>query len=566
MTELEARLDLDIPNSTAPDGPYRLLACAAGALTDEAGNELDGDGDFNGGDDFARTFRIDLIDDFVNGHFDCGLDPWIAVTSGGSTIVHDPLVDVDNAVISGSAHATNEPGSTDLALGQCVNVAGGSVYDFSGFVLLDTPGVSIDVIRTCAFFEAADCVGATLPAQAFIDTIATDGVWLPFSGGVVVPAPVHSALCQATLHNAAGVAYEAFLDDLSLDLLESPVIFEDGFESGDTLGLVERGALRLGEDEHVEEDDERCVGRRAGRWLRAPRGDAAVEALSVSAAATPCLNVRIVPAAGAATLGCLPPGSRLRGLERQADWTRVEATGGPAGWAATRYLVPVSQAASPGAIARSSRPPFSSRRRSTASRDSWASRSTTRPTRPRAPASSASGSRPRTPPSIAARPTTSACRPGTSNGTSGASRCSAATSKVPGSCRCSTWSSSRTPAASPEAAASCSYPGLVAGVDFVDDGAGNLDVTLPATCSLPAGDYWLSVLADMDLATGGQWLWAERSAQNGAVFAWENPLDGFSTGCTAWTPANGCGASAPDLLFALVGTTVPVELQSISID
>jgi uncharacterized repeat protein (TIGR01451 family) len=234
MPNLSARLDLDIPDSTAPDGPYRLLACAAGGITDLAGNELDGDGDFNGGDDFVRTFRIDRIDDFANGHFDCQLDPWVAVVSGGSTIVHDPLVDLDNAAISGSAHATNEPGSTDLALGQCVNVAGGSIYDFTGFALLDTPGVSIDVIRTCEFFQAADCSGVSLPAQAFIDTIATDGVWVPFVGGVLVPETIGSTLCQATLHNGAGAAYEAFLDDLSLDLLQSPIIFEDGFESGDT--------------------------------------------------------------------------------------------------------------------------------------------------------------------------------------------------------------------------------------------------------------------------------------------------------------------------------------------
>ena len=89
-------------------------------------------------------------------------------------------------------------------------------------------------------------------------------------------------------------------------------------------------------------------------------GGAAVETLRVSAVATPCLNVRIAPAAGAAALGCLPPGTRLHGLERQADWTRVEATGGPAGWAATR-----SCSRSPRRRARhdSSRPPFSSRRR-----------------------------------------------------------------------------------------------------------------------------------------------------------------------------------------------------------
>lgn len=115
-------------------------------------------------------------------------------------------------------------------------------------------------------------------------------------------------------------------------------------------------------------------------------------------------------------------------------------------------------------------------------------------------------------------------------------------------------------------ASACSYPGLLAGVDYIDDGSGNLTVTLPSVCALPAGDYWVSVQADMDSTVGGQWLWVERSVQAGAGFAWENPPDGFGSGCVVWTPAGGCGASAPDLLFALNGVLVPVELQSISID
>jgi hypothetical protein len=117
----------------------------------------------------------------------------------------------------------------------------------------------------------------------------------------------------------------------------------------------------------------------------------------------------------------------------------------------------------------------------------------------------------------------------------------------------------------PSSTALCSYIGLQAGVDFTDDGNGNLDIALPTLCVAPAGDYWLSVRADMD-STVGQWLWVERTTQSGASFAWENPGDGFGTGCVSWTPAGGCGASSPDLLFALFGVAVPVELQSITVD
>lgn len=117
----------------------------------------------------------------------------------------------------------------------------------------------------------------------------------------------------------------------------------------------------------------------------------------------------------------------------------------------------------------------------------------------------------------------------------------------------------------PSATAACSYIGLQAGIDFSDDGSGNFDVALPAACVLPAGDYWLSVRVDMDSAVG-QWLWVERTVQTGSPFAWENPGDGFGTGCVAWSPAGGCGAGAPDLIFALLGLAVPVELQSVIVD
>ncbi len=50
---------LSLNGATAlADGSYRLLVCAA--LEDPAGNPLDGDGNGSGGDDFSRSFRVDL--------------------------------------------------------------------------------------------------------------------------------------------------------------------------------------------------------------------------------------------------------------------------------------------------------------------------------------------------------------------------------------------------------------------------------------------------------------------------------------------------------------------------
>lgn len=233
--DVTARVEL----GTTPwldDGPYRLIACSgAGGIEDLAGNELDGDGDFTGGDDFVRYFRVDRIDAFANGHFDCGLDDWTPVVGeGGSSVTHDPLMDLDDAAISGSAYFDNQAGTTDLALGQCLEVGGGAVHEFSGYVFLDTPGTSIEVIRTCEFFATTDCSGLGVPPQAFFDTVTAEGVWTFFDGTVTVPMTARSALCQTLLQNELGTQYEAFVDDLSFDRLQSPIIFEDGFESGDT--------------------------------------------------------------------------------------------------------------------------------------------------------------------------------------------------------------------------------------------------------------------------------------------------------------------------------------------
>ncbi len=217
------------------DGPYRVLACSGpGGLLDEAGNELDGDGDFIGGDDFVRQFRVDANDRLARGHFDCDLGPWVPVVEFGSSITHDPLTDIDDALVSGSAAFEIDSGAGDLSIGQCVPIGSNGVYEFSGSVNLDTTGGTVEVLRACDFFSSDDCTGTSLPTQAFFDTISTSGVWTPFAGELTTPPTTSSALCSVTLRSPAGLAVDAFVDDVSLLELEPSTIFEDGFESGDT--------------------------------------------------------------------------------------------------------------------------------------------------------------------------------------------------------------------------------------------------------------------------------------------------------------------------------------------
>jgi bacillolysin len=97
----------------------------------------------------------------------------------------------------------------------------------------------------------------------------------------------------------------------------------------------------------------------------------------------------------------------------------------------------------------------------------------------------------------------------------------------------------------------CSYSGLQAGIDFSDD-AGDFSIRLPTSCVLAAGTYWLSVVADMDYLSRGQWYWTERTVQSGNPYVWKNPGDGFETGYTDWTPnLSGDTPPNPDLGFSL---------------
>jgi hypothetical protein len=79
---------------------------------------------------------------------------------------------------------------------------------------------------------------------------------------------------------------------------------------------------------------------------------------------------------------------------------------------------------------------------------------------------------------------------------------------------------------------------------------------LPAPCMLTAGRYWVSVQADMLFVPNGQWFWFERTVQDLGAAVWENPGNGFGTGCVAFTPLQGCGADDGGLAFQLVGEVV----------
>jgi hypothetical protein len=73
--------------------------------------------------------------------------------------------------------------------------------------------------------------------------------------------------------------------------------------------------------------------------------------------------------------------------------------------------------------------------------------------------------------------------------------------------------------------------------------------------SLAPGTYWVSVQANQDLNPSGQWFWHNRRVQSNAGAAWQNPGDGYGTGCITWNRKSACMADQvwPDQVFQILG-------------
>jgi hypothetical protein len=89
-------------------------------------------------------------------------------------------------------------------------------------------------------------------------------------------------------------------------------------------------------------------------------------------------------------------------------------------------------------------------------------------------------------------------------------------------------------------------------------GSNDFVITLPEPVTLPEGHYWVSVQARQDITQVGFWLWHNRIIQSNVGAAWQNPGNGFGTGCVVWVRKVACaslGETAPDQVFRLIGTS-----------
>jgi hypothetical protein len=73
--------------------------------------------------------------------------------------------------------------------------------------------------------------------------------------------------------------------------------------------------------------------------------------------------------------------------------------------------------------------------------------------------------------------------------------------------------------------------------------------------TLGPGTYWVSVQAQQDFNPNGQWFWHNRTVQSNAGAAWQNPGDGYGTGCITWNRKNACMPDQvwPDQVFQILG-------------
>jgi hypothetical protein len=80
-------------------------------------------------------------------------------------------------------------------------------------------------------------------------------------------------------------------------------------------------------------------------------------------------------------------------------------------------------------------------------------------------------------------------------------------------------------------------------------------IDLPHPFPLSPGTNWVSVQARQDFNPNGQWFWHNRTVQSNAGAAWQNPGDGYGTGCTSWNRKNACLPDQvwPDQVFQIFG-------------
>jgi hypothetical protein len=217
-----------------PDAPFRLLVCPT--LEDVAGNPLDGDSTPSGGDEHELGFRVDSGNFLDNGHFDCDLRQWQADPGGTGDVEHDPGVDLDDAPVSGSVRIdplVGPPqGPSAFSIAQCGAIAPADYELVTRVRIAAAAAVPVTIARRVEYFTQPGCVGAVGTFEVAQPRFDSGGAWLEIVDSVRVPAGTASARWTVEARTTTGALFTAHFDQLYVR--PSPLLFKDGFETGDT--------------------------------------------------------------------------------------------------------------------------------------------------------------------------------------------------------------------------------------------------------------------------------------------------------------------------------------------
>ncbi|MCL4838404.1 MAG: SBBP repeat-containing protein, partial [Thermoanaerobaculia bacterium] len=137
--------------TSLPVGLYGAAACAA--LTDEAGNALDGNGDGSGGDDFVRLFGVEVTNLLANPNFDVDVAGWSGPALWG-------VADADGKPTSGSARIETAAGTgATLEIVQCVPVVPDASYRAGATARVESAISGAPVVSLRLDFHAAPACG-----------------------------------------------------------------------------------------------------------------------------------------------------------------------------------------------------------------------------------------------------------------------------------------------------------------------------------------------------------------------------------------------------------------------
>jgi hypothetical protein len=222
-----------------PRGNYELFACATLGLSDDAGNLLDGNGDGTGGDDFGLSFSILATDILSNPNADVNETGW-TYDGPGTVSLYQTGADSDGMDTSGSLELFGTGTAQDLMLmEQCVAIPESGYYQAGGRVDIDegSPDSPVIVVEL-TFFDLAGCTPGDEIATGQSQAVAGDtgDVWVDLETVTVeAPGSASSALVTYALSPSQSTNVRARYDALYL-WIHPFLVFQDGFEGGDTLG------------------------------------------------------------------------------------------------------------------------------------------------------------------------------------------------------------------------------------------------------------------------------------------------------------------------------------------